>query len=176
MTAIATREALSRLSRPLRLRAAAGWIALGLGAAALLLGAMAWAVRLHWLSAPYWVLVAWAVALGALAGAAWPAWRTVSRLSTGAVAGRLEELGAWRRGSLTALLDTSARGTSDALLEPPVARGRVLASTFGNRLQRTIYHYWYHTGENMGIRQALGHTGLPDFVGDIDTEAPYRPE
>ena len=27
----------------------------------------------------------------------------------------------------------------------------------------------------MGIRQALGHTGLPDFVGDIDPpQAPYR--
>ncbi len=47
---------------------------------------------------------------------------------------------------------------------------------FGSLLQRTIYHYWYHTGENAAIRQNLGHTGLPDFVGDIDTEAPYRPE
>jgi len=28
----------------------------------------------------------------------------------------------------------------------------------------------------MAIRQNLGHTGLPDFVGDIDTEAPYRAE
>jgi hypothetical protein len=26
------------------------------------------------------------------------------------------------------------------------------------------------------IRQNLGHTGLPDFVGDIDGEAPYRAE
>ena len=25
-----------------------------------------------------------------------------------------------------------------------------------------IYHYWYHTGENMAIRQALGHTALAD--------------
>ena len=66
--------------------------------------------------------------------------------------------------------------TSQALLEPPVARGRVLASTFGNRLQRTIYHYWYHTGENLAIRQQLGHGRLPQFVGRIDDEAPYRPE
>jgi len=43
-------------------------------------------------------------------------------------------------------------------------------------LQRTLYHYWYHTGENAAIRQNLGHTGLPDFVGDIDEEAPYRAE
>jgi len=31
-------------------------------------------------------------------------------------------------------------------------------------------------GEDMAIRQSLGHTGLPEFVGDIDGEAPYRPE
>jgi hypothetical protein len=48
--------------------------------------------------------------------------------------------------------------------------------TFGNLMQRVIYHYWYHTGENMAIRQMLGHTELPDFVGNIDDEAPYRPE
>jgi hypothetical protein len=39
-----------------------------------------------------------------------------------------------------------------------------------------IDHYWYHIGESMAIRQLLGHTGLPDFVGDIDGAAPYRPE
>jgi len=44
----------------------------------------------------------------------------------------------------------------------------------GNLVQRVIYHYWYHTGECMAIRQMLGHANLPDFVGDIDTEAPFR--
>ena len=39
-----------------------------------------------------------------------------------------------------------------------------------------IYHYWFHTGENAAIRQALGHTKLPQFVGSIDTKAPYRPD
>lgn len=48
--------------------------------------------------------------------------------------------------------------------------------TYGGLLQRVIYHYWYHTGENMAIRQILGHQKLPDFVGNIDDEAPYRPE
>jgi hypothetical protein len=47
--------------------------------------------------------------------------------------------------------------------------------TYGNLLLRTTYHYWYHCGENQAIRQMLGHTGLPDFVGNIDDEAPYRP-
>ena len=46
----------------------------------------------------------------------------------------------------------------------------------GRLLLRVVYHYWYHTGENAAIRQILGHTGLPDFVGDLDAEAPYRPE
>ncbi len=46
----------------------------------------------------------------------------------------------------------------------------------GTLLQRVIYHYWYHTGENVAIRQMFGHTDLPEFVGNIDDEAPYRPE
>lgn len=47
---------------------------------------------------------------------------------------------------------------------------------FGSLLQRVIYHYWYHTGENLAIRQMLGHTRLPEFVGNIDDRAPYTPE
>jgi len=66
--------------------------------------------------------------------------------------------------------------TTAKLQEHVVIDGLPSPYIFGSLLQRTIYHYWYHTGENMGIRQALGHTALPDFVGDIDTEAPYRPE
>jgi uncharacterized damage-inducible protein DinB len=66
--------------------------------------------------------------------------------------------------------------TSEGLLARPVRHGRPLARTFGNLLQRTIYHYWYHAGENMAIRQLLGHDRLPQFVGDIDDQAPYRPE
>ncbi len=48
--------------------------------------------------------------------------------------------------------------------------------TAGTLLQRVIYHYWYHTGENMAIRQLLGHSNLAEFVGDIDAEAPYISE
>lgn len=49
-------------------------------------------------------------------------------------------------------------------------------TTFGNLLQRVIYHYWYHLGENMALRILLGHERLPQFVGDIDGQAPYSPE
>ncbi len=57
-----------------------------------------------------------------------------------------------------------------------MSRGKPIGTTFGNLLQRVIYHYWYHTGENQAIRQQLGQTRLPQFVGDIDNDAPYRPE
>ncbi len=47
--------------------------------------------------------------------------------------------------------------------------------TIGSALQRVTYHYWFHTGEILAIRQLLGHARLPEFVGNIDDEAPYRP-
>jgi hypothetical protein len=66
--------------------------------------------------------------------------------------------------------------TPEKLLEHVVRDGKPSRYIFGALLQRVIYHYWYHTGENAAIRQNLGHTDLPEFVGDIDTLAPYRPE
>ncbi|HUR94125.1 MAG TPA: hypothetical protein VMY76_06050 [Gemmatimonadales bacterium] len=117
MTAQATSLALKQLARPIRARAGIGWAALALGTMALLLGAAAWAVRLGWIDAPYWVLAAWCAAALAFGAALYWAWRGQAGLSAGGVAGRLEELGAWRRGALTALLDPSAAGTSGALLQ-----------------------------------------------------------
>jgi hypothetical protein len=54
--------------------------------------------------------------------------------------------------------------------------GTPLARIYGSLLQRTIYHYWYHIGENLAVRQMLGHTNLPQFVGNIDKQAPYTPK
>jgi hypothetical protein len=54
--------------------------------------------------------------------------------------------------------------------------GQQVELAFGSMLLRLIYHYWYHNGENQAIRQQLGHGNLPQFVGNIDDEAPYRPE
>jgi hypothetical protein len=86
-----------------------------------------------------------------------------------------ETLAAWRE--ITRLADPWLDGlTTAALLEHPVHNGEPLSVQFGNLIQRTIYHYWYHCGENQAIRQQLGHTLLPQFVGDIDGEAPYTPE
>jgi hypothetical protein len=66
--------------------------------------------------------------------------------------------------------------TTQTLQEHVVLNGKPSLYIFGSLLLRVIYHYWYHTGENLAIRQMLGHTNLPEFVGDIDTEAPYRAE
>jgi uncharacterized damage-inducible protein DinB len=54
--------------------------------------------------------------------------------------------------------------------------GTKLQRTYGSLIQRMIYHYWYHTGENLALRQMLGHTDLPQFVGNIDRQAPYISE
>jgi DinB superfamily len=67
--------------------------------------------------------------------------------------------------------------TSEKLQQPVIRKdGKPSDRIFGALLQRVIYHYWYHTGENMAIRQMLGHTRLPQFVGSIDEKAPYVPE
>lgn len=86
-----------------------------------------------------------------------------------------DTLAAWRRITASAdpWLDALA---TDGLTAHPVRGGKTLEVTFGSLLLRTIYHYWYHCGENQAIRQQLGHTGLGEFVGDIDGEAPYVPE
>jgi len=55
-----------------------------------------------------------------------------------------------------------------------VKEGITSDELWGTVLLRMTYHYWYHLGENAGIRQILGHTNLPQFVGDIDNLAPYR--
>lgn len=64
--------------------------------------------------------------------------------------------------------------TTEKLLEQVVIEGQPRPYIFGSLLPRVIYHYWYHTGENLAIRQMLGHVDLPEFVGDIDHEAPYQ--
>lgn len=84
-------------------------------------------------------------------------------------------LSAWKKVTVAAdpWLDTL---TPAKLQEYVMSNGKPTARMYGNLLQRVIYHYWYHIGENLAIRQQLGHTRLPQFVGDIDGKAPYRPE
>ncbi len=58
----------------------------------------------------------------------------------------------------------------------PVVRRPSSPESVGTMLLRVAGHYWFHTGEAQAVRQMLGHPDLPEFVGDIGREAPYRPE
>jgi hypothetical protein len=66
--------------------------------------------------------------------------------------------------------------TTSTLQTDLLLKGKAVGQTLGSALRRITYHYWYHIGEIQAIRQMLGHKNLPEYVGDIDTEAPYRPE
>lgn len=86
-----------------------------------------------------------------------------------------EMLSAWH--TITRAADPWLDTRASVDFEANVVRdGQLTRYIYGSLLMRVIYHYWYHTGENMAIRQSLGHIDLPEFVGDIDGEAPYRTE
>jgi uncharacterized damage-inducible protein DinB len=86
-----------------------------------------------------------------------------------------EVLSAWK--TITAAADPWLNTLTSAKLQKHViSNGKPIDRIYGNLLQRVIYHYWYHIGENLAIRQQLGHGRLPQFVGAIDSKAPYRPE
>ena len=86
-----------------------------------------------------------------------------------------EMLDIWRTVTQAAdpLLDTLTTQTLQAEL---LRGGRTVGQSYGSALRRMTYHYWYHIGEAQAIRQMLGQANLPEYVGDIEAEAPYCPE
>jgi hypothetical protein len=66
--------------------------------------------------------------------------------------------------------------TTETLQNDLLLNGESVGQTIGSALRRVTYHYWYHIGEIQAIRQMLEHRNLPEYVGSIETEAPYRPE
>ena len=66
--------------------------------------------------------------------------------------------------------------TTEILLTDLLLNGERVGQTRGDALRRITYHYWYHIGEIQAIRQMLGHKDLYQYVGNIEIEAPYRPE
>ena len=66
--------------------------------------------------------------------------------------------------------------TTESLQTDLFLNGKSVGQSIGSALRRITYHYWYHIGEIQAIRQMLGHKPLPEYVGDIEIEAPYRPE
>ncbi len=125
--------------------------------------------HLAWQEQRYWLLYAQGTML---LPAVDQAFRYGSPPSTPALD---EAWSAWE--TITAAADPWLDAITPETLRSRVSReGKPTEFVFGSLLLRVIYHYWYHTGENAAIRQQLGHTNLPDFVGNIDEEAPYRPE
>ena len=86
-----------------------------------------------------------------------------------------EVLDIWRTVTQAAdpFLDTL---TTHSLQAELLHKSRAVGQSYGSALRRITYHYWYHTGEIQAIRQMLGQANLPEYVGDIEIEAPYRPE
>lgn len=117
----------------------------------------------------YWVLLAQGKKL-------YPDLRSLTGTGSPASTPPLEEMWtAWRE--ITATADEYLNMlTTDTLQTRFIWKDRPVEETVGTLLHRNIYHYWFHTGEASGIRQALGHTGLPDFIGSFPAEALYRPE
>jgi hypothetical protein len=66
--------------------------------------------------------------------------------------------------------------TTEGLLADLLREGKSIGQSVGSAMRRTTYHYWYHIGEIQSVRQMLGHTDLPQYVGEIEEQAPYRPE
>jgi uncharacterized damage-inducible protein DinB len=66
--------------------------------------------------------------------------------------------------------------TTTGLLTDLPLNGESAGQSTGSAIRRVTYHYWYHIGEIQATRQMLGHKNLPEYVGEIETEAPYRPE
>ena len=84
-----------------------------------------------------------------------------------------EMLAAWR--TITKANDPwlDALTTDGLLADLPPPGGR---RSVGDSIQRVTYHYWFHIGEIQAIRQLRGHPRLPEYVGDIERHATYRPE
>jgi hypothetical protein len=66
--------------------------------------------------------------------------------------------------------------TTDSLQQELLLEDKPVGQSVGSAMRRMTYHYWYHVGEIQAVRQMLGHRELPEYVGDIETLAPYRPE
>jgi DinB superfamily len=79
--------------------------------------------------------------------------------------------------SVTQAADPYLDGLTTGSLQADLLRdGQSVGQSIGSALRRITYHYWYHIGEIQSIRQMLGHKNLPEYVGEIEKEAPYRPE
>lgn len=79
-------------------------------------------------------------------------------------------LKAWNLVTRTA--DPELDALDEAAMHNPLAGSPT--RLIGDAILRVTYHYWFHTGEILAVRQLLHHSRRPEFVGDLDGQAPYR--
>jgi hypothetical protein len=65
--------------------------------------------------------------------------------------------------------------TKDLLKDLPLD-GKKSGQTLGDAIRRMTFHYWFHIGEIQAIRQMLDQPRLPQYVGNLEGRAPYRPD
>jgi hypothetical protein len=85
-----------------------------------------------------------------------------------------EMLAAWKQVTVAADPWLERLTTRDLLSDLPRPPG--YQRSIGDAIRRVTYHYWFHIGEILAIRQMLRHTKLPEFVGSIEKRASYRPD
>ena len=86
-----------------------------------------------------------------------------------------EMLKAWR--AITRAADPFLdQLTTEKLLVDLPFNGKRSGQSQGSAIRRMTYHYWFHIGEIQAIRQQIDNAGLPQYVGNIEGKAPYRPE
>jgi len=86
-----------------------------------------------------------------------------------------ETLKAWRQISRAADPFLDRLVTKD-LVRDLQLNGKKSGQSLGSAIRRLTYHYWFHIGEILAIRQVIGGPRLPEYVGAIEAKAPYRPE
>ena len=75
---------------------------------------------------------------------------------------------AWR--AVTAAADVYLDSLTPEMLPTHLAyEGKRWWEDIGTTLLRNTYHYWFHLGEAYALREMLGHSGLPDYVGPMQS-------
>ena len=87
-----------------------------------------------------------------------------------------DTLAAWREITSASEAFLDALTTARLVRDLPLPSGKKSGQTQGDAIRRMTYHYWFHIGEILAIRQMLKQKKLPQYVGSLEAKAPYRPE
>lgn len=127
-----------------------------------MVGHMAWHEQLYWLTRAQGIVTV--PELNDLAASGGP----------GSTPGLDDMWAAWR--TVIAVADAWLDGLTPERLGERPASNSPTPQDYGTMLLRMTYHYFVHCGESSAVRQMVEGGDLPEFVGPIQVEAPWRPE